>query len=425
MASRPRAEGAALDAALVRLSGVALAASSMLPAPVIRVLFACCGALVATLSWPLNSTRRRAARSGLRLRPWSWGGALGASFADLLTGAPITADEPVPLAPQERGTLVLAAHLGSWEAGAAELARRGLKPCVLAAPWPRLPRSERRLAALRRRRGVRSIRRSASGWKQATRRLRAGESVLLLVDSARPFGAGRRPASFADGPIAAPDAAIAWARRQGSAVWVAVGRSRRFWLHRLAEPGAHAAPRTEALSDRCVELLRAEVRARPAGWAWVRALACVSLLLSACDRAELPPLPVEAEAWEGHAEGVAWSGPLEEGLSAGFVAERAVLRWEGGGPVGRFEAVELTVDTDVGERWLSLVAEEGEGAWPGGPLSLHDVAWTVLGRTTGEAADLTWVGGAWSCGGCPLEAAWAALNARGTAAAIDALEATP
>ncbi len=405
-------------------SQLALSASAVLPRPLVGAAFAAGGALLATLVWPFGALRSRAAAAGLPLRPWSWGASLGRSFADLLVGAPITADEPVALAPQPHGALVLAAHLGSWEAGAAELARRGLKPCVLAAPWPRLPRAERRLAALRRRRGVRSIRRGRAGWKEATRRLRAGESVLLLVDSANPARSGRRPLRFADGAIAAPDAPIAWARRQGAAVWVAVGRERRFALHRLAGPGGEA--HTEVLADRCVSLLRDEVRARPAGWAWVRALACLALFLSACDGGpELPPLPTNAEAWEGHAEGLSWQGPVEEGLVGSLRAERAVLRWEQDAPAGRFEAVELTVNTEAGERWLSLEAAAGVGSWPGGPLSLSDVSWTVLERTTGEAEGVTWSNGAWSCGGCPLEAADAALRARGSSAALDALEHSP
>lgn len=384
--------------------GVARLAGGLVRIPGGRHLVVALAALAALASWPFSDLRARSRAAGLAVSPLAWGAAMGRTLCALLGAGPvIDVQEDDRLHPEPgRGLLVLAAHLGPWEAGAAELARRGLRPLVLAAPWPRLPRTEALVEQLRAVAGVRSVARGAGGWREATRLLRDGGTVVILVDSASPERRGRRPVPFVGGAIAAPDAVIRWARRQGAEVRVAAWQRGSFLIQ---APGAGP---VHQVAEQVVARLRAAVRASPSEWAWVRALACLPLallLLPACPGEPVPPLPRDPEHWVVDAEGPSWSGPLPGELTGRFIAERATVRWRDGAPHGRFEEVEVDLSGRSGA-WLgSLVAATGEGSWPEGPLELRDVRWSLAEPAReGELETLTWrADGRWSCGGCPLE----------------------
>ncbi|HEY6865824.1 MAG TPA: lysophospholipid acyltransferase family protein [Candidatus Eisenbacteria bacterium] len=93
-----------------------------------------------------------------------------------------------------RGVILLSAHLGNWEWGAAWLAARVPRVHVLARPH-RSPGVERRFERVRRAWGVAMLP-ARSPWGPAARALRRGEWVALMAD--RP-GRGRRgsPCAFA------------------------------------------------------------------------------------------------------------------------------------------------------------------------------------------------------------------------------------
>lgn len=386
------------------ICGVARAAGVLVRVPGGRGILVALAALASLLTWPLSDLRRRSRTAGLRVSPLGWGAAMGRTLCALLGAGPaVQVHEHDPLRPDDgRGLLVLTAHLGPWEAGAAELARWGLEPSVLAAPWPRLPRTERLVERLRARIGVRSLVRGNRGWREATRRLRDGGTVVVLVDSASPDRRGRRPLPFVDGAIAAPDALIRWARRQGAEVRVAAWSGGGF---AIASPGSGTA---QEAAEQVVTRLRAAVRASPSEWAWVRALACLAvgvLALPACAPEPVPPLPRHAENWIVEAEGPTWSGPLPNRMTGDFAAERATVQWRDGAPHGRFEGVEVELGGASGDLLGTLHAASGEGTWPAGPLELRQVRWTLTEPAgEGELDTLTWRDdGRWSCGGCPLE----------------------
>lgn len=117
-----------------------------------------------------------------------------------------------------RGVIVLSAHLGNWEWGAAWLAARGERVSVLARPHPH-PWVERFFARRRGARGV-GVLRGQPAWPAASRALRRHEWVALMGDRCCPGGS-------------AWDWAAALARRTGAVVLPAV-------MVRLA-PGRYAA----------------------------------------------------------------------------------------------------------------------------------------------------------------------------------------
>ncbi len=365
--------------------------------------------LVSVLTWPTSSVRRRARDAGLSVDSWLRGRQSGEHLYRLLRAE----GEDVADGSEEPGSgLILAAHLGPWEAGAAALARRGLRPHVVPAPWPRLPRTEALLADLRESAGVRSLPRDRTGWTEATRQLRNGGTVIALVDSANPLKPGRRPLPFVDQDIAAPDALVAWARRQGAPIWVAVGSEEGFRVQRLEMADA---------ADVAVATVAHAARARPSSWAWVHALAAFALAwLPACGPDPVPPLPTDPAAWTVEAEGVEWSGSVDETWSATMSASRAVGRWEEGA-IGRFETVIVglvPVGADV--PFAVATARVGEGVWPGGPFELRDASWDIDGRIQGTSPTATWLGDRFSCGGCPLEALAAEVEKSGLSALQEA-----
>ena len=375
-----------------------------LPAPVGRAGLRCLGAAVAALSWPLSSVRSRA--RGRRLRPWAWGAALGDNLAALL-GVPVPLEvQGWPAALRDRGTVVLAAHLGRWEAGAAELARRGVDPLVIVAPWPRLPRCEALVARLRADRGVLTRARAPAALKEATMHLRRGGWVIVLVDSASPSRPGRRAVAFGDTPIAAPDGLVSWAARQGAALVVAEAEDRRFELRTLrapAPPERLPAAEVRAAADQAVEGLRGVLLRRPEAWAWVRPLAGLALAigLAGCGPTEpLPPLPVDPELWRADIDDFSWQGELGGTGTARLTARSARVRLVGASAVGAFEEIEIVIDD--GERG-TISARSALGTLPDGPLTLRAVRWDVDGLS-GELPVLVWTEqGRWSCGGCSLE----------------------
>jgi len=348
--------------------------------------------------------------AGQALAPWAFGRGIGHSLCDLfglrrrlqITGC-LPAPPPAPcdeLGEPARGMLLLGAHLGPWEAGAAELARRGFRPMVLAAPWPRLPRSAAALATRRASLGVRTATRGRSGWRSATQHLRSGGTVVALVDSLSPLHPGRRPLPFVEGDVGAPDALIAWAQRQGAHTALALGHPSGF--HIEASAGA----------DHCVTRLRQAVEQHPSSWAWVRALALLALMLptlvlSSCVAADpLPPLPRDPAAWQATAEDIVWTGVLNSGLRGRFAAVSGAGLWEDGAPIGEFTAVRIDLwSSDTGLKLAELNALRGQGHWPIGPVSFEEVSWTLpAAGQQGQLDVASWASGSgWACGGCPLE----------------------
>jgi KDO2-lipid IV(A) lauroyltransferase len=108
-----------------------------------------------------------------------------------------------------RGVIVLSAHLGSWERGAAYLAARGLPLHVVARPHPS-PWVESFFSQRRRARGIGTIP-DRPVWIGAARALRGGKWIALMGD---------RPAARCRGSLCAWAAALA--RRSGALVLPAV-----------------------------------------------------------------------------------------------------------------------------------------------------------------------------------------------------------
>ena len=162
----------------------------------------------------------------------------------------------------ERGVIVLSAHAGSWECGAAWLASRGI-PLHVVARTHRHPWVERLFVRRRAQRGVRTIP-GRPVWTRAARLLRDGQWVALMGD--------RMDARSRTTPGAW---AAALARRTGALVLPAVilrERGGRYTAHFGAplDPGAcRAGSDYEALLP---VLRRAPgqwlaLEALPAGWA--------------------------------------------------------------------------------------------------------------------------------------------------------------
>ena len=371
-ASRPRARPPELGEALTKakprgvtdrlLDGFIQHAPPLFSLRLSRWVLPCLSAGLVCQAWPFMGLRSRALRAGHRLAPWAWGREMGLSLCDLL-GTPrvleVTGELPAP----NSGLLLLSAHLGPWEAGAAELARRGYRPMVLASPWERLPRAAQSLAERREQQGIATAFRGRAGWRMATGHLRAGGTVVALVDSLSPRRPGRRALNFVAGPVGAPDALLAWAERQGAEVRVALGRPGGFVIETLEAhagvgPGMSRSATSDSLrrrSDQCVERLQQAVEANPSSWAWVRALALLvfalpSLSLSSCSAAELvPPLPRDPADWITEAEGLRWTGEVDAGLRGRLHAAKAVGEWKDGKPHGLGTATFANGDKYIGE----------------------------------------------------------------------------
>lgn len=404
--SRDRATRPLLDGALDRTLRWLTCALAPLPRAWVRGACVAGMALLATLSWPLSSVRSRSRAAGLTVRPWRWGALLGRNLATLLSAPPPLRVTGWPASPGP--TVVLAGHCGDWEAGAAAIAARGLRPFVLSAPWPRLPRVAAFVRERRALLGVHAEPRGRRALVNATHHLRDGGWVVVLVDSLNPSRPGRRPLPFADAPVAPPDGLVRWAARQDAAVLVAEATPDGFTLRPILE-GSRGASLTDGqareAADAVVCTLRAGVLQRPAAWAWVRALATLTLAtLLGCAPEPLPPLPLEPSAWEADLQDVRWSGVLD-GRSVTLRAEAVRGRMVDGAPTGAFEDLELGVAD--GDRAASLLASRAAGRWPDGPLVLRDVYFTLrrgdAEATSGDVPEVTWTDGALSCDGCPLE----------------------
>jgi KDO2-lipid IV(A) lauroyltransferase len=136
-----------------------------------------------------------------------------------------------------RGVIVVSAHAGSWELGAAWLAARGIRLRIVARPHPSAA-VERFFLRRRARWGVLPLE-GGSTWLAAARALRSGEWVAIMVDRA-----GRR------GSPCAWVAALA--RRTGCRVLPAVMRRGQGGGHLLCcgplEDGSQGATRTALAS---------------------------------------------------------------------------------------------------------------------------------------------------------------------------------
>jgi len=302
------------------------------------------------------------------------------------------------------------------------LAALGLRPLVIVAPWPHLPRCERAVLAMRARGGVLSAARGTDGWRAATDHLRGGGAVVVLVDSASGAPGHRRALPFISDEIAAPDAVVSWAARNGAALWVATAEDDAYQLHVLraagSRPGGPEAS-SEAIADRSVSLLREAILRRPSSWAWIRPLATISfgigLAVAGCSPLQqLPPLPIEPAEWSTEAEGLLWSGPLREEMDGTMQADRFTGHWRGGVASGRFDGVQLSVvRREDHVELVNIIATEANGRWPAGPLVLQAVTWRLrdglvpnLGSDalSGSAPRLGWSErGQVDCDGCVLE----------------------
>ena len=131
-----------------------------------------------------------------------------------------------------RGVIVVSAHVGSWELGAAWLAAHGVRLRVVSRRHPSAA-VERFYRRRRAQWGVHALE-GASLWLAAARALRSGEWVGVMVDRARP---GHRGAPCAW--------AAAVARRTGALVLPAAMRRTGNGRHTLwcgpPQEGAHAA----------------------------------------------------------------------------------------------------------------------------------------------------------------------------------------
>jgi len=160
-----------------------------------------------------------------------------------------------------RGVIVMSAHAGSWECGAAWLASRGIRLHVVARPH-RHPWVERLFVRRRAQRGVGTIP-ERPVWTRAARLLRAGEWVAVMGDRTE------------QGQPAVREWAAALARRTGALRLPALMLRRpdgHYCVHFGAplSPGADA---TDADHDALLPLLRLApsqwmaFEALPAGWA--------------------------------------------------------------------------------------------------------------------------------------------------------------
>ena len=117
MTARARASA---DRAIVGVLWTLQGAATLLPSSLCLALLQLSCALGSCALWPLLAVRRRARAAGHALSPWRWGSTLGGNLAALLG---VHRRLPVQgwseLGPG--GTLILAAHQGAWEEGAAEL----------------------------------------------------------------------------------------------------------------------------------------------------------------------------------------------------------------------------------------------------------------------------------------------------------------
>ena len=154
------------------------------------------------------------------------------------------------------GVILISAHLGSWELGAAWLARAGTPVHVLARPHPSA-RVERFYA---RRRGACGVGMLADRplWSAASAVLRRSEWIALMVD---------RRASTRAGPAQAEAAAWAAALSRRTGALVLPGVIVRLPGRRFAAHFDRPRQVTGATVDGVLDLLREQVRRHPAQWA--------------------------------------------------------------------------------------------------------------------------------------------------------------
>jgi hypothetical protein len=418
-----------VDVALAHIAHFLVHAAAVLPARLTRGILSCLAACICTLCWPWTSFRARSMAVGKDVRPWRLGAFLGGNLGSL-----VGLTEPLDVwgwdgaagaresCSAGSGVVVLSSHAGPWEQGARQLASFGLRPLVIVAPWPHLPRSEDAVLSMRARAGILSAPRGPRGWRQATEHLRDGGAVVVLIDSASARRSHRRALPFVGGDIAAPDAVISWAGRNGAALWVATAEDDGYHLHVLRAAGKSEGDpgvSTYELAERSVALLREAILRRPSRWAWIRPLVGfiigASLTISGCSPLEkLPPLPMDPAEWITEAEGLRWKGSVRGDLQGTMQASRLTGRWQDDGARGRFEEVHINiVRRSDQQELLDLRAVEADGRWPKGPLLLRQVRWRLreglvsqlaADVLSGEVPELGWSEtGRLECAGCVLE----------------------
>lgn len=155
-----------------------------------------------------------------------------------------------------RGIILLSAHLGSWELGAAWLAGAGTPIHVVARPHPSR-RVERFYA---RRRGACGVAHLPGRplWSSAAAVLRRSEWIAIMVD---------RGASAAPGPAQAPASAWAAALSRRTGALVLPGVIVRLPGRRFAAHFDRPRQVTGGPEDGMLDLLREQVRRHPAQWA--------------------------------------------------------------------------------------------------------------------------------------------------------------
>lgn len=116
-----------------------------------------------------------------------------------------------------QGLLLVTAHLGNWELGAAMLQRAGLEVTVVTQAEPQ-PEFTRLREAARARRGVKTVvvGENPFAFVEVIRQLQDGGTVALLVD--RPVAASAAEVQFFGRPFAASIAAAELARATGCAI---------------------------------------------------------------------------------------------------------------------------------------------------------------------------------------------------------------
>jgi hypothetical protein len=361
------------------------------------------------VAWPLGVLV--AALAVLGLRPRGQGGVVvaarwGWSMAGTLS-ALLSRPRPLPLSGLpplgSAGEIVLTAHLAGWEDAAIALAGTGRSVLALAAPWHRSPHAAAAMRDLRARGGVRTVPRGMAGWREAVRHVAGGGTLVALVDSLSPRG--RRAVPFVNGPVGAPDALVALARRRGALLLVAAPDADG-WAARVLPVDTDV----NTLADEVVRTLRDAASSRPWDWAWVRALALVCVVLGGCVAPSDPVVtalpwgqPGGLDGWEAEARGLRWTGTAPTLGDGVLSAQSASVRWEDGGPVGIFGEL----------HWegggITLTAPEGEGRWPQGPFQLRDARLVAGDGPPTTVPLLGWGGdGGLRCGGCVLEGLGAA-----------------
>jgi len=187
----------------------------------------------------------------------------------------VEGEEHLAAARRRGGAIILTAHLGNWELGAACLQRLGVPMSVVALPHADA-RTDRLFNALRRRHGMEVI---PLGVPQATARclrsLRAGRCLGLLGD--RDFSGHEISATFCGRPVLLPRGPATLSLRAGAAVVPTFLLREGRWSFRLCiEPpiwpqrGTSAAGAIECLTQTYAGVMERYLKRYPEQWVMFR-----------------------------------------------------------------------------------------------------------------------------------------------------------